>query len=375
MATKKKYNLLAAIAAMDEGRTVEGLEAEASREMERQCRRKADHGGIMIPDGALCREMGIVGLRDVTSTEGQETFGTPAHGTLDGIGGWGAAAIATDTRLDLFIDALTARTVFGKIGVQILDGLVGDLAVPVGGAIESDWLTVEGGEAEKKNPELKQCVATPHTLATYTEITRKLMVQTSDAAQGIVVGILQNAMARAVEKAGIKGTGSNGQPCGVENTTGVQTVTGITPGAVTKADLIKFWSKMETENANTEAAAWIMSPAVKGLLAGTIDYTALKNGEGAEATIAAAVSAGRYLFANGMVEDFRAFASNLCDPTKLYFGDWSQLMLCAWRGTEIVVDKYSHSTTGATRVVAFNDCDFVVRQPKAFVIGTAMSAD
>ena len=72
MATKKKYNLLGAIRAMDEGRTVEGLEAEASREMERQCGRKADHGGIMIPDGALCREMGIVGLRDVTSTEGRK---------------------------------------------------------------------------------------------------------------------------------------------------------------------------------------------------------------------------------------------------------------------------------------------------------------
>ena len=375
MATKKKYDLLGTFRAMETTDKIDGLAGEASREMEKRCGRIVAHGGIFLPDPECCRDMGIELLREVTSTAGQETFGKPAHGVIDGIGGWGGASIATDTRLDLFIDALTARTVFGKIGITVIDGLVGDLAIPVGGEIEAAWLTVEDGEASKKNPELKQRTATPHTLAAYTEITRKLMVQTSDAAQAFVIGILQNAMARAVEKAGIKGTGTDGQPCGVENTTGVQTVSGITPGAVTKADLVEFWSKMETENANTDAAAWIMSPAAKGLLAKTFDYTALKNGTGAEATIAAAVSTGRYLFANGMVEDYRAFSSNLCDPTKLYFGDWSQLALCAWRGTEIVVDKYSHSISGATRVVAFNDCDFIVRQPKAFVIGTALAAN
>ena len=283
-----------------------------------------------------------------------------------------ANAIATDTRLDLFIEALTAKCVFGKVGVTILDGLVGDLAIPAGGSVNASWLTAEGGEAPKVNPVIGQRTAAPHTVAAYTEITRKLMVQTSNAAEAMVVGILQNAMARAIEEAGFKGSGTDGVPLGIEGTSGVQTINDITPGAVTKADLIKFWSGMQSENANTDAAAWIMSPAAKGLLARTIDYVTVKN---EDEEVVGTPTAARYLFERGMVEDYPAFSSNLCSPTKLYFADWAQLVICAWSGTEIMVDKFSRSITGATRVVAFNDVDFVVRQPKAFVIGTALASE
>lgn len=374
MATRKKYSILNAIRALDDVRTdrdsVKGLEAEVSQEMERRCGRKCDHGGLMLPDAQLLRDMGLVGLR--TSTAGQETFGTPEHGTIDGIGGHGANSIATDLRTDLFIDALTARCVFGRVGVQIIDGLVGDLAIPAGGEMTAAWLTNEGSSSQKRNPTLQQRTASPKTISAYTNITRRLMLQTSDAAEAFVVGILQNAIARGVEAAGFSGAGSSGVPCGIENTVGVQTVEGITPGAVTKADLVSFWSAMETENANTDAAAWIMSPACKGLLAKTIDYTAVKD---EDEEIVGTPTAAHYLCENGKAEDYPVFTSNLCDSTKIYFADWSQLLLCAWRGCEILVDKYSQSVTGCTRVVAFGDADFIVRQPKAFVIGTALASE
>lgn len=368
MATKKKYNLLGAVRAMAEGKQVTGLEREVSCEMEKLSGRKCLHNGIMLPDPELCREMNITGFAS-RSTAGAETLGRPAHGVIDGIGGNGNNLVATDLYLDLFIEALTARTVFGKVGISMLDGLVGNVAIPAGGEVEADWIPLEGGEVGKKNPTFEQRTATPKTVAAFTEITRSLMVQTSNAAEAIVVGILQNAIARAIEKAGFLGTGKDGEPRGLANTPGVQSVAGITAGAVTKADLVKFWSMMETENANTDAAAFIMSPTAKGLLARTIDYTALKNG----ADIAAAVSAARYLYERGNVEDYPAFSSNLCDPKKIYFGDWSQLLLCSWRGMELMVDPYSKSITGAHRVVVFNDCDFIVRQPKAFVMGTALA--
>lgn len=374
MATTRKYSVLDAVRALDNIKTdrdrVTGLVAEVSQEMERRSGRKCDHGGIMLPDGELCRDMNL-GCR----VAGQETFGKPATGIVSGIGGWGGASIATDMRLDMFIEALTAKTVFGKVGVTLLDGLVGDLAIPVGGQMSADWLSVEGATAPKRNPTLQQRTATPKTCAAYTEITRRLMLQTSDAAERLVVDALQNAIARAVETAGFNGSGTDGVPCGIENTSGVQVIDDITPGAVTKADLIKFWSAIETENVNADSAAWIMSPACKGLLAKTIDYVAVKDGEGEEEKIVGTPTAARYLYADGKAEDYPVFTSNLCDATKMYFADWSQLIVCAWRGTEIIVDKYSQSVTGATRVVAFNDCDFVVKQSKAFVVGTALASE
>lgn len=366
--TRRKYNLMAVIRALEgDERADIGLERELSAEMAKRRGKGADHGGIILPDAEVCRAANVQGI---------QTFGTPDYSAVEGalgnsVAGSGHNVIATDLRYDLFIEALTARTVFGRAGVTVLDGLVGDIAIPRGGDVSAEWLTVENGEAGKKNPTIGQVTATPHTLAAYTEISRKLMVQTGGAAEALVVGVLMNAIARGVEAAGFSGTGSSGQPLGIEGTSGVQVLDGITPGAVTKADLVAFWSAMETENANTDAAKFIMSPAAKGLLCRTIDLTLVKNVEGTENV--GGVTAAHYLCENGRAEDYPVLTSNLCHAKKMYFADWAQLVVCAWSGTEILVDRYSHSITGATRVVAFNDVDFVVRQPKAFVIGTALS--
>ena len=73
------------------------------------------------------------------------------------------------------------------------------------------------------------------------------------------------------------------------------------------------------------------------------------------------------------VEGYDFLMSGLCNAKKLYFGDWSQLILAFWSGVDLTVDPYSLSTKGALRLVAFQDCDVLVRHPQAFAIGTAIS--
>ena len=65
--------------------------------------------------------------------------------------------------------------------------------------------------------------------------------------------------------------------------------------------------------------------------------------------------------------------SNLCNSKKLYFGDWSQIMLAFWSGIDLTVDTSSLSKSGGVRVVALQDCDVIVRHREAFAIGTALS--
>ena len=64
--------------------------------------------------------------------------------------------------------------------------------------------------------------------------------------------------------------------------------------------------------------------------------------------------------------------SNLCGAGKLYFGDWSNLVLAFWSGLDLTVDTSSLSKSGGVRLVALQDCDILCRHAEAFAVGTAL---
>ena len=56
---------------------------------------------------------------------------------------------------------------------------------------------------------------------------------------------------------------------------------------------------------------------------------------------------------------------------KLFFGDWSSLVMGTWgNGLDLIVDPYTGSSAGTTRVVGLYLVDFCVRNPKSFAITT-----
>ena len=151
--------------------------------------------GVVLPDIDLLRDMGIAS-RDV-----------PDFGTTDALGG-GHNAISTDLLLGDFIGALSAKTSLGRAGITHLHGLVGDAAIPKATEdVEAEWISAEGGDATKTNPTLAQVSMTPHLLGAYTDITRKMLIQTSSWAERLIIQLLQEATARKVEAAVFNGSG------------------------------------------------------------------------------------------------------------------------------------------------------------------------
>mgnify|MGYP003150027373 CR=1 FL=1 len=56
---------------------------------------------------------------------------------------------------------------------------------------------------------------------------------------------------------------------------------------------------------------------------------------------------------------------------KLFFGDWSSLVMGTWgNGLDLIVDPYTGSSAGTTRVVGLYLVDFCVRNPKSFAATT-----
>ncbi len=358
----QKYSLMKAIAAMCDGNgTRGGIENELSDEMKVRdaTGRLAQMEGIVLPDMRLLRDAGIVS-RDVPDY----------FGTGDNYGG-GHNVISTDLMLGNFIGALTAKTALGKAGIMRLEGLQGDVAIPkCTEDVTAAWITVENGDATKTNPTLANVVMTPHALGAYVDITRKLLIQTGEWVERLVIQLLQDAVARAVETAIFNGSGTSGEPLGILGVNGVQTVS-MTADAPTRGDLLDFIGKLETANVDVSTdCAWIGSPAVKKLLAQTADTTVIQNVEGTENVGGFAT---KYLYANGKAEDYPFITSGLSPAKKLIFGKWSDVVLGSWSGVSIVVDKYTLARSGTVRVVVLSDWDVALRHAESIAVGTALS--
>ena len=358
---ERKYNLVNVVRAMvaaHEGKIGPdvGFEREVSDEIGKRSGKKSE-GGFFVPSSAL--------------------LGSRAFDKANAA----SALVATDTLFGEFIEALVADTVLGAAGVRTLAGLVGDVTIPKSGSATAYWVSTEGGNSTETTPNVGQVGATPHTVGAYTDITRKLLMQSGIGAQTLIADLLREAIGRAIEAAVFSGSGASGQPLGLDNWTetiggdsvAIPTVS-MTAGSPSHDNLVDFWQKVYTANAARGSLKYIGSPAVKALLCKTRDYTPFNNtGAKASSGVVGAVGSEYLCTKDGKVEGYDFLMSNLCNSKKLYFGDWSQIMLAFWSDIDLTVDTSSLSKSGGVRVVALQDCDVIVRHREAFAIGTAIA--
>lgn len=348
----KRYNVMNAIRALAGDRGVDcGFERELSEQIAKQSGRSAK--GLYIPDVVLSGR-----AFDVTTN--------------------GAQLVATDTLFGELVPALVAKTVLGSAGVRTLSGLVGNIKIPVGSAAEAAWGASEGANAAETTPTIGHVDASPKGLAAYTDITRELTLQSGISAQSFITDALLNAMARKLETAAFSGTGENGQPKGLDGFASGDTTLNVIADA-TNPDLTKvleFITAPEIANADVSGGKFIGRPNVWALLGSTFDKVYFNNtGTKASSAVIGGVAAPRYILdtATNKCQGYDFLKSNLATAKMLYFGDWSKLLICLWSGVDVTVDPYSLSLSGKLRIVAHQNCDIVVTQPKAFARGQVIA--
>ena len=310
------------------------------------------HGGYYVPDFVLSNRT----MTGKTNVNGHIT-------------GNGAALVSSDLLMDELVTPLEARLILTKLGIRFLDSLVGDVYIPKASGVSAYWLNAEDANAQKVNPTFSQLPGTPHTCGAYVDITRKLCIQTSQRVQAFIGDLILRAAARALEVAAIGGSGTDGKPTGLVNTSGVTTVAGITPGSVTRDNILDFEAAIEDANADTDRLAWLMPSKVKAALKKIAE---LSTQTADETTV---INVGtKHLYEDGKVDEYPAFMSNVAPAKKLILGDWSEMLVCRWgQGIELMADPYSLSTSGGIRFVTFLDADVIVRQPEAFAVGTVLA--
>lgn len=341
-----------------------GFEREVSDELAKQTGRAVQ--GILLPD--------FVGNRaEANASDGGLTLGTPAYNTdtaaggITGIGGAGKNVIETLLLSGQFIDALVATLVLREqLGAEVLTGLVGNISIPKGGSISGGWVA-EGSNASKKNPTFGQITATPHTYGAYVDITRKLLLQSSVNVQAKVLEWLMYACAAGIETAAFQGSGTSGAPKGL--CTAISgTAWGNTPTFDKIVDLI---AATKIANSYKPSMKFVGDAGVWAKLAKTRDFEVLTDGAETPKNVGAIGGSVRLLdTATNKVIGRDFVEANLMPEKKLLFGDFTQLTVCLWSGTDIIVDPYANDTNGGLRLVALQDSDILIKRPESFGLAT-----
>jgi HK97 family phage major capsid protein/HK97 family phage prohead protease len=264
----------------------------------------------------------------------------------------GGNLVATELDAGSFIDLLRNASALDQAGATVLTGLTGNVAIPrQSGAATAYWVAESGSPTESQQT-IDQVSLVPRTVAAFTDFSRRLMVQSSIDVENMVRNDLAQVIALKIDAAGLYGTGSNSEPLGLKNTTGIATED-FAADAPTFAEVVTMESDVATANALLGSPVYLMNAAMRGNLKTT------KKDAGS----------GIFLMEGGEVNGYRGVLSNQVASNDLWFGNFADLIIGYFSGLDLMVDPYTHSTSGTVRVVAMQDCDIAIRHPESFCRG------
>lgn len=338
----KRYSLLRALAYAANPNDVKLRNAAA---FEIECSQAAAERsgkasrGIMVPLDVLKRDLNVT-----TSTAGGHT-------------------VATDLMAGSFIDMLRNAQVISGLGVQYLTGLVDKIAIPrqTGGAT-AYWVAESGSPTESQQA-FDQVTMAPKTVGAFTDISRKLLLQSSIDVEAFVQRDLATTLGLAIQQAALVGGGSN-EPTGILSTVGIGDVAGGTDGgAPAWANIVELETDVSVANADVGTLAYLTNAKVRGKLKTTSKVSG-QNGfiwEGGNTPL----NGYRAAVTNAMPSNLtKGTANSICSA--ILFGNWADLIIGMWGGLDILVDPYTGGTAGTVRIVTLQDVDVAVRQALSF---------
>lgn len=271
----------------------------------------------------------------------------------------GGNLVATNLLAGSMIEILRNRAMLLQLGARLLSGLVGNVAIPKqSGAATGYWLTNEATAVTESQQTIAQVTMSPKTLGCYTEFSRQLLLQASVDVEQFISDDFARVIALAIDVAGIRGSGSGGEPTGIVGTSGIGSVTGTSLGW---AGIVEFQTDVGAANALTNDCAYLTTPAVAGLMMQRQRFSSTDS----------PLWMGSLL--DGLMGGLRAAASAQMAAATMLFGDFAQLMIGEWGMFEIATNPYANFAAGITGVRGMQSIDIGVRQAGAFSYGSSIT--
>lgn len=326
-----QVNVLDAIAAQIENRSVTGALAEFQSEAKRQGL-TARNGGILVPTS-------IFEKRATMTTTGA------------------AAVVPDDYRADQFIGLLRNSLIVRSLGARVLTGLRGDTVLPKATGAATAYWVAEGDSLTESNTTYSSIKLEPKTVGALTAFSRNLALQSNPSIESLLRDDISAVVGLAVDKALLHGTAAAKQPVGILNVSGIQTANLATLSWVT---IVAMLEKLGLENITPNAVLTHAKAATK-----------------LQTTLKDATAGSEYLMQAGRVAGLPAYVTNQLDAKtgtpntgRVVAGDFSQIVIGEWGVTEILANPYAtgYYEKGDVQLRIMHTMDAVVRHPKAFVV-------
>ena len=264
----------------------------------------------------------------------------------------GGNLVQTDLDSANFIDLLRNNSVLQQTGATTLTGLQGNLSIPrLGGAGTAYWVAESGAVTESQQT-IEQVNMTPRSLGAMTDISRKLLIQSSIDVENMVRNDLAQVVALEIDRAALYGLGSGSEPLGLHNTTGIATEN-VGNNDPSFADVVNMESDIAVANALTGSLAYV----TRANIAGAMKVKTKDSGS------------GRFVNEDGVVNGYPLYVSNQVEAGDIWYGNWSDLIIGYWSGLDLQVDPYTGGASGTVRVRVLQDVDVAVKHAASFCLG------
>jgi HK97 family phage major capsid protein len=305
----------------------------------------------------------VLGVNRAAATPGQ----------VVGTFGDGGALVGSD-RLDAqFIDLIRNRSAFLNTGLTMLSGLEGNVEIPK--KLTSSLYYFVGENVDVPNSKLTFGLVNmiPRTIGVRVPISRRMLIQASPDVDNLVRLDMAESVALGMDYSIGYGTGSNGQPLGIINNTGLGSVT-FAAGAEKKfpasvggdgstnlkcgdwGEYVDLETAIAVNNLDSASMTYVMNSVMRGAL---------------KQTLRASAAGSDYIMTDaGQVNGYPTVISNQMQQNDVLFGNFADCVVGMWSGLDLTFDNLTQAASGQVILTVHQDFDVALRRPQSFALGT-----
>ena len=317
---KKQFSLVKAIRNIANNQPLDKVSLAVIKEGQKEARKAGVNaqGQIQLP---TTEKRGVISV----TTEGEDV-------------------VATDI-FDI-LTPLRARNVLAKAGAKFMNGLVGNVQVPI---MTKSNVTWEGETATAKDGAgtFKHVTLSPRRLTAFIDCSKQMIAQDSIGVENAIREDLVAAINSKLEETILgSAAGTTTQPAGIFKT--------IEPTAVTDfAGIVNKESEVEDANVIGECV-YVLSNKAKAVLR----------------NMPKSAKSTQLVFENGEIDGTKALNTSNVEGKNYVYGDFSNLAIGTWGGVDLTVDPFTKAADGQIRIVVNMYVDCQVLRPEAFTTGT-----
>lgn len=278
----------------------------------------------------------------------------------------GAGLVGTDLHSEGFIELLRNRSLVGRLGATIIPGLVGNVDFPKQLTDATIGWVGEGAGSGDSNLTFGVVSMTPKTVRSRIDLTRRMLLQSSPAVEGIARNSIMIGIAKGIDIAALAGAGGATVPEGVLNMSGVGSGTWVTTDGGTEfLSAIELETLIAVANADPGSLAYATTPEVRGRLKGK--FLSVGSGE--------RIWTGKK--GEGEVNGYSADVTNALPKTlggggehPVIAGYWPWLYIGEWGVLDLMPDEVTLGDSAGLVLRGFQDVDVVAAHEAAFAVST-----